>query len=50
MFKSKKVIGILMAVGAGVMAFLTEMDNQKKDKKIEDMEKRILCLEQKKGE
>ena len=46
----KSLFGILMAIGAGVAAFVTEIDNQKKDKKIDDMEKRISYLEQMKGE
>lgn len=41
----KSVIGILFALGAGVAAFMTEIDNQKKDLKIEDMENRIANLE-----
>lgn len=46
--KSKKsIVGLLFAVGAGIMAFVTEIDNQKKDKMIEDMNKRITCLEEK---
>lgn len=43
----KSLVGLLFAVGAGVMAFFTEVDNQKKDKKIEDMENRITNLENK---
>lgn len=53
MFKKvdpKSLIGIAFAVGAGIMAFLTEIDNQNKDKKIDDMEKRITNLEQKESE
>lgn len=46
-FKSKSLIGVLFAIGAGVMAFCTELDNQKKEKMIEDMEKRITKLERK---
>ena len=46
----KSLIGILAAVGAGVIAFVTEIDNQKKDKKIEDMERRITNLETKEAE
>lgn len=46
----KSLIGILAAVGAGVVAFITEMDNQRKDKKIEDMENRISILENKESE
>ena len=42
---SKSLVGLLFAVGAGVMAFFTEIDSQKKDKKLEDMEKRITNLE-----
>lgn len=42
---TKSLIGILFAVGAGVAAFIGEMDNQKKDLKIEDMENRIANLE-----
>lgn len=49
MFKPKSVIGILFALGAAFMTFCNEMDNQKKNKQLEDMERRISCLE-KKGE
>ena len=42
---SKSLIGLLFAVGAGIAAFIGEIDNQKKDKKIEDMERRISDLE-----
>ena len=41
----KSKIGIIFAVGAAVVAFFTELDNQKKDKQLEDMEKRICKLE-----
>ena len=44
---SKSLFGILFAVGAGLAAFINEIDNQKKDRKIEDMETRITNLEQK---
>lgn len=47
---SKSLVGILFAVGAGIMAFVTEIDNQNKDRKIEDMENRITNLEQKEAE
>ena len=46
----KSLFGILIAVGAGVAAFVTEIDNQKKDKKIEDMENRITNLEKREAE
>lgn len=46
----KSLVGVLFAVGAGVMAFFTEIDSQKKDKKIEDMETRIANLENKGSE
>lgn len=46
----KSLVGILAAVGAGVVAFITEIDNQRKDKKIEDMENRISILENKESE
>lgn len=46
----KSLFGILMAVGAGIAAFATEIDNQKKEKKIEDMENRITSLEQQRSE
>ena len=46
----KSFVGILFAVGAGIAAFVSEIDNQKKDKKIEDMETRITNLEQKGAE
>lgn len=45
-----KFLGIFAAVGAGVIAFTTEISNQRKDKQIEDMEKRIANLEQKESE
>ena len=48
--KLKSFIGILFAFGAGVAAFVTEMDSQKKDRKIEEFETRIANLEQKGGE
>lgn len=41
----KSFFGVLVAVGAGIAAFITEVDNQKKNKKIEDMETRIAKLE-----
>ncbi len=43
----KSLVGVLFAVGAGVAAFFTEIDSQKKDKKIKEMENRITNLEQK---
>lgn len=46
----KSFIGVLFAVGAGIAAFVSEIDSQKKDKKIEDMETRIANLEQKGAE
>lgn len=46
----KSLLGILMAVGAGITAFSTEIDNQKKEKKIEDMENRIANLEKQRSE
>lgn len=46
----KSLIGILVAVGAGIAAFVTEIESQKKDKKIEDMENRIANLEQRETE
>jgi len=49
-FQPKALIGILFAVGAGVAAFFGEIDNQKKDKKLEDMENRITNLENKGSE
>lgn len=48
--KLKAAIGLLAAIGAGVAAFFTEIDNQKKDKKIAEMEDRITILEQKGSE
>lgn len=41
----KAVMGIIFAVGAGISAFIAEIDSQKKNMKIEDMEKRIDILE-----
>lgn len=49
-FNPKSLIGILMAVGAGIVAFAGEIDNQKKEKKMKDMEERIANLEQKGAE
>lgn len=46
----KSLVGLSLAVGAGVAAFMTEIDNQNKDRKIEDMENRITILEQKEAE
>ena len=46
----KALIGIICAIGAGISAFINEIDNQKKNKKIEDMENRILRLEEKGSE
>lgn len=46
----KSLIGIAMAIGAGIVAFIGEIDNQKKEKKIEDMEQRIANLEQRETE
>ena len=46
----KSIVGITMAAGAGVVAFMTEIDNQRKDKKIAEMENRIANLEQKEAE
>lgn len=46
----KSLVGLLVAVGAGIAAFFTEIESQKKDKKIEDMENRIAMLEQKEAE
>lgn len=45
---SKKFnFGILIAIATGFSAFISEIENQKKDKKISEMEKRIVALEQK---
>lgn len=41
----KSSVGILFAIVAGLAAFFGEMDNQKKEKQIEDMERRISDLE-----
>lgn len=46
----KSAVGLLIALGAGVAAFVTERDNQKKEQKIEDMENRITMLEQGRSE
>ena len=46
----KSAVGIVCAMIAGIAAFVTEIDNQKKEKKIEDMEKRITNLENKESE
>lgn len=42
----KTLIGILCAIGAAVTAFVGEIDNQKRNKKIDDMENRIIKLEE----
>ena len=42
---SKSLIGLLFALGAGIAAFASEVDNQRKDEKIKDMERRISNLE-----
>ena len=47
---SKSLFGLVLAIGAGVAAFLSEVESQRKDKKIEDMENRITCLENKESE
>ena len=49
-FNPKSLVGLLLAIGAGVAAFVGEMDNQKKDKLIKDMENRITNLENKGSE
>lgn len=49
-FNLKSAIGVIVALGAGVAAFITERENQKKEKKIEDMENRITMLEQERSE
>lgn len=46
----KSFIGVLVAIGAGIAAFYSEIENQKKDAKIEDMENRIANLESKEAE
>lgn len=46
----KSLVGLSLAIGAGIAAFLTEIDNQNKDKKIKDIEDRITILEQKETE
>lgn len=43
-------IGIFTAVGAGLIAFVSEIDSQRKDKQIADMENRISILENKESE
>ena len=44
---AKSVIGILVAVGAGIGAFYSEIENQKKEAIIADLAKRITNLESK---
>lgn len=46
----KSLTGLLIAGFAGIMAFYTEIDNQKKDKQLKDMETRITNLENKGSE
>lgn len=43
--KLKATFGLLIAVGAGIAAFFTEIDNQKRNKEFEDMKQRISNLE-----
>lgn len=53
MFKKinpKSFFGLLMALGAGIAAFFTEVESQKKDKQIKDMEERITNLERRGAE
>lgn len=47
MKKIKASFGLMIAAAAGISAFLTEIDNQKKEKKINEMEKRLTNLENK---
>ena len=46
----KSLFGMLIAVGAGIAAFAGEIDSQKKEKKMKEMEDRIANLEQKGAE
>ena len=43
----KTFIGLIAAAITGVVAFAGEINNQKKEQQIEDMEKRIRKLEKK---
>lgn len=49
-FNLKTMFGFLVAIGAGIAAFFGEVESQKKDKMIKDMEKRISNLESKGAE
>lgn len=42
----KRIAGIVMCAVAGVMAIKDEYEDQQKDKKIEDMERRLTELEE----
>lgn len=44
--KNSKFIGFICAGIAGVVAFLGEINNQKKEQRIDNMEKRIASLEE----
>ena len=47
---AKSLIGILVAIGAGIGAFYSERENQKKEAVIADLVKRVTNLEDKGGE
>jgi hypothetical protein len=47
-FKSKTtIIGLVGAIITGVTAFVGELDDQKRDRHIEDIEKRLQLIESK---
>lgn len=50
MFGIKKIAGIVMCIAAGAMAIKDEYENQQKEKKIEDMERRLAELERRETE
>lgn len=42
---TKDIVGLLMAVGAGVMAFSGSLTDRKRDQEFEQMKKDILALQ-----
>lgn len=46
----KSVIGISLAVVAGITAFISNITEQKKEERINDMDERIKMLESKEAE
>lgn len=48
--KIQKVLGVTMAVGAGLMAVINTLTEQKKDQEFEDMKRDIAELKENKGD